>query len=97
MKTQDLLLPAAAFGLGIVLAKRNESSINGIGYTGNATLKKTLVHLAKAEQNIWESGLGWTLPREQQIKAGEARVALIEIIEANGYKIDYDTRKIYKV
>ena len=84
MKTQNILAAAAGLAVGY-MAFREKSG--AVGYTGPATLRKTLNHLAKAENHIWESGSGWTLTRDEQLQLGEARSILMQVIENNGYQV----------
>lgn len=92
MKNTNYILPLAAFAAGALLAKSGSNKVNGIGaFKGK---EKTLNALAKAEGILWSAGSGY-LNNEDKDAVGMARVALIDVVERNGYKINYDTHKIY--
>lgn len=85
----DMLMYGALAAAGIYfISKKKKDSVTGIGYTGNATILKTMKHLSKAVNEIWNSGIGYTLSREDVIKIGEAKAAIFEVAEKYGYKIE---------
>jgi hypothetical protein len=88
-KNQKDLLMYGAIAAGVYLiAKKKQGSVSGIGYTGYATVAKSMKHLSKAVNEIWNSGIGYTLSREDQIKIGEAKAMIFEVAEKYGYKIE---------
>jgi hypothetical protein len=93
--TQNILIGLGAFAAAAYIFKSKDSA--AVGYTGPATVRKTLNHLNKAQNLLWNTGAEWVMDREDQLKIGEARVSLIEIIEKYGYKPVYGENKLEKI